>query len=73
MYRFLGLSVLVVVFVGCSNFKITPEICNDLSTQRDAVMPSECRVYLEEKADKAFNKVTESKKISDKDVLQYSK
>jgi len=73
MYRFLSLGVLVVIFAGCSNFKITAQICDNISTQQGAVIPTECKVYLEEKAKKAFDKVVDDKKVSDKDIIEYKK
>ncbi|QOP40222.1 hypothetical protein [Sulfurimonas marina] len=65
MYKLLILSLLV--FSGCSHFRITGTMCDNINTQ-GGEMPEECRAYDEKKADKAFNKVTEDKKVSNKDL-----
>lgn len=65
MIKLLFLALLI--FSGCSHFTITGTMCDNIKTQ-GGEMPQECREYEEEKADKAFHKVTEDKKVSDKDL-----
>ncbi|WP_457746831.1 hypothetical protein [Sulfurimonas sp.] len=71
MYKILILLAFVF-FANCSNIKITPVICEELASQPGAVIPDECRDYSEEEATKAFNKVVDEKKVSDKD-LEFSR
>ncbi|MFT7859722.1 MAG: hypothetical protein ABXS93_02175 [Sulfurimonas sp.] len=65
MTKLLILSLLL--FSGCSHFKVTGSMCDKIRTE-GGEMPQECREYDEAKADKAFNKVTEDKKVSNKDI-----
>ena len=53
---------------GCSYFTFNATICDQISRDPSAVVPQECKIYDEKKADKAFNKVVNEKKISDKDI-----
>lgn len=59
--------VLLLVFSGCSNIKVTGAMCEKIN-QEGGEVPQECQAYSQEKADKAFNKVTEDKKVSNKDI-----
>lgn len=66
MYK---LTTLIALFLsGCSNFTVNATICEQIASEPNAVVPQECRVYDEKEADKAFNKVVEEKKVSDKDI-----
>ena len=53
---------------GCSYFTFNATMCDQIASDPNAVVPQECKVYDEKKADKAFNKVVDEKKISDKDI-----
>lgn len=61
------LLLTVLFFSGCSYFKVTGTMCDNINTQSGEI-PKECREYSEEKADKAFHKVSEEKKVSNKDI-----
>lgn len=65
MYKLFILALLV--FSGCSKFTVTGTMCDNINRESPDI-PQECREYSEEKADKAFNKVTEKKKVSNKDI-----
>jgi len=72
------IKILILVFMtalafnACSNIKVTPVICEELASEPGAVMPTECKDYSEKEAEKAFNKVVDEKKVSDKD-LEFSR
>lgn len=66
MYKLLILISLI--FSGCASFTITATMCEQIASEPNAVMPQECRDYDEVKADKAFNKIVQEKKIADKDL-----
>jgi len=54
---------------GCANFKVTGSMCDQMvNEQPGSMIPKECRSYNEAEADKAFNKVVDEKKVSDKDI-----
>jgi len=66
MYKY---SIIVALALsGCSQFTVTGTICDQVASEPNSVMPAECRVYSEEKAEKAFDKVVDEQKISDKDL-----
>jgi hypothetical protein len=70
MYKILGL-IAIMIFGGCSGVKVTAAMCDKL--QQDAgEIPKECQNYSKKKAAKAFNKVSEDKKVSSKE-LEFSK
>jgi len=60
--------ILVFMMSGCSYFTFNATMCDQIASEPNAVMPQECRNYDEKKAEKAFNKVVEDKKIADKDL-----
>jgi len=66
MYKYLIASTLFLA--GCANFTVNGTMCDDVALQPNETIPQECRNYDEKAADKAFNKVVEDKKISDKDL-----
>jgi len=59
---------ITLAFSGCANFTINATMCDQIASEPNAVMPQECRDYSEKEADKAFNKVVDDKKVSDKDI-----
>jgi hypothetical protein len=60
--------ILAFMISGCSNFTFNATMCDEIASQPNSVMPQECRNYDEKKADKAFNKIVDEKKTSDKDI-----
>jgi hypothetical protein len=70
MYKLL--VFVVVAFSGCANFRVTAPICDQINPEAGNV-PQECRTYDKEKADKAFNKIEEDKRESDKDIIEFHK
>lgn len=55
-------------FSGCANFQINGTMCDQVANEPGQSVPTECRNYNEDEADKAFNKLVEEKKVSDKDI-----
>ena len=66
MYKIL--LPMVLLLGGCSNFTVNATMCDQIASEPNAVVPQECRDYSEKEADKAFNKVVDEKKVSDKDI-----
>jgi hypothetical protein len=64
------LALLVVLGVSaCSQVKITASMCDQIASDPSRPpMPQECRDYSKKEADKAFDKVVDEKKVSDKDL-----
>jgi len=64
------LALLVVLGVSaCSQVKVTASMCDEIASDPNhPPVPQECRDYSKKEADKAFDKVTDEKKVSDKDL-----
>ena len=69
MYK---IAILAGLFLNaCASFTVNGTICDSVGIGSDNNMqniPQECQDYDEKKADKAFNKVVQDKKVSDKDI-----
>ena len=66
MYKYIMFTALALS--GCANFTINSTMCDQVARDPGAKMPQECRNYNEKDADKAFHKVVQEKKVSDKDI-----
>jgi flagellar basal body-associated protein FliL len=66
MYKILIITALFLS--GCSHFRVTAAMCQKLESEPGATVPQECRAYSEKEADKAFNKVTDKKRVLDSDI-----
>ncbi len=66
MYKIVLLIALLLS--GCSNFTVNATMCDKVASEPGVTVPKECRNYNEKEADKAFNKVVDEKKVSDKDI-----
>ena len=54
---------------ACSGVTVTAAMCEEIANDPSAPqIPKECRAYSEKEAEKAFNKVVDDKKVSDKDI-----
>jgi len=72
MYKIVLTSLVALAFSACADIKITAAMCDKIESDPTAQVPQECRDYDKAKADKAFDKVTEEKKVSDKE-LEFSR
>ena len=68
MYKILLLALLLLTFSACSHFTVNAAMCDKIASEPGNTVPQECRNYSEEEAEKAFNKVVDEKKVSDKDI-----
>lgn len=66
MYKIL--LPLALALSGCSNFTLNATMCDKVASEHGTTVPQECRNYNEKEADKAFNKIANDKKVSDKDI-----
>lgn len=66
MYKYILFTALVLS--GCAYATINSTMCDQVARDPGATIPQECRDYNKKDADKAFHKVVEEKKISDKDI-----
>jgi len=67
------LIITAFVFTGCSNIKFSAAMCEKIASEPGAQIPQECRNYNEKEAKKAFDKVTNEKKQSTEDVVEFSR
>ena len=63
---------LVFVLAGCANMEFNAAMCNEIASDPHATMPKECRNYVEEEAQKAFDK-TKDKHESTENIIKFSK
>jgi hypothetical protein len=69
MYKFLIMATFALFLSACSGVKVTAAMCEELQKDPSAPpIPKECKDYSEEEAKKAFDKVVNEKKVSDKDI-----
>lgn len=66
MYKIL--LPMMLLLSGCSYFTVNATMCDQIASEPNAVMPQECRDYNKKEAERAFNKVVDEKKVSDKDI-----
>ena len=66
MYKFI--VVLALSLSGCSYVTFNAAMCDQIASDPHATVPQECRDYDKKQAEKAFNRVVDAKKVSDKDI-----
>ena len=62
----------ILAFAGCSNFTFNATMCDQIASEPGATVPKECMPYLEEEAQKAFDK-TKVKQESKEDIIEFTK
>ena len=64
---------LVAVFMlsGCSKYQVNGAMCEKITADPHKAIPEECRNYVEEEAQKAFDKT--DKKQSNEDIIEVTK
>ncbi len=69
MYK---IAMIIALFLSaCTKFTINSSMCDNVGTGSERSLDhitKECREYNEKDADKAFHKIVEEKKVSDKDI-----
>jgi hypothetical protein len=74
IYTLLYSILFSVLFTACSHFTFNAAMCDQIASEPNSVMPSECRNYNEEEAQKAFdNTKNETSKQEDERILEYHK
>ena len=61
---------LITVFMmsGCAGITINATMCDQIASEPGAVIPSECRNYVDEEAQKAFDNTKHQRDITDEDI-----
>ena len=70
MYRFY--LVAIFAFSGCSYFTFNATICEQIASDPQATIPTECRNYNEEEAQKAFDNVKNKTQTTDKEIIEFN-
>ena len=65
--------LLALLLSGCAKVGVNGTMCDEIAKDPNAVVPQECRKYNEKEAKKAFDKVVQEKKVSDKDIEFHQK
>ena len=71
MYKIVIITA--VLLSGCTNFKVTGTMCDEINKEPGVTVPAECQAYSEKKADKAFNKKRNEQIHSVEDILEFNK
>jgi len=71
MYKII--LVVASIFVGCSNITFNAAMCDKIASEPNAVIPQECRNYIEEEAQKAFDNTKHKQQSSDDDIIEFNK
>lgn len=61
----------MLLMSGCSGFTFNASMCEKIASEPNQVLPQECKNYNEEEAKKAFDKVKDKKKVSDKEIIEF--
>lgn len=62
----------ILTFTGCSNFTFNATMCDQIASEPGATIPKECMTYVEEDAQKAFDK-TKPKQESKEKIIEFTK
>jgi hypothetical protein len=69
MIKFLTALSLLFALNACSQIEVNATICQELRDDpAHPHIPKECKAYSQEEAKKAFDKVSDEKKVSDQDL-----
>ena len=71
MWKFYIIAVLF--FSGCSYFTFNKQMCNQIASEPNAVVPQECMQYSEEDAQKAFDNTKNKQETSNEDIIEFNK
>lgn len=63
----------MLALIGCSQFTINASMCNEIASDPHATMPEECRAYVDEEAQKAFDNTIHNKGNSDEEIIKFQK
>ena len=71
MYK---LSIITVLLLsGCSHFTFNKQMCEQIISEPNSVIPRECKPYVEEDAQKAFDNTKGKVQTSDEDIIEFNK
>ncbi|MBU1927623.1 hypothetical protein KKG77_01345 [bacterium] len=62
----------IFAFAGCSNMTFNANMCDKIASEPGATIPKECIPYIEEDAQKAFDK-TKVKQESKENIIEFTK
>ncbi|DAB30476.1 MAG TPA: hypothetical protein CFH84_03790 [Sulfurimonas sp. UBA12504] len=72
MKQYFILFLLAFMFAGCSNMTFNATMCDQIASEPGATMPKECMQYVEEDAQKAFDK-PKTKVENKENVIEFTK
>ncbi len=63
----------LLLLTGCSHFTFNAAMCDQIASDPHATMPEECRNYMDEDAQKAFDNTRHERKDFQKDEVEFNK
>jgi len=63
---------LALFFNGCSYFKYNATMCEDIASDPNSMLPSECKDYIEADATKAFNNTNKKDKDGSSNLIEFN-
>ena len=67
------LIVAVFILSGCSHFTFNKQMCKEIASEPNAVIPQECMQYNENDAKKAFDNTKNKQQTSKEDIIEFNK
>lgn len=65
--------VSLALFAGCSNITFNATMCEEIASDPHATMPQECRNYVEQEAQKAFDQTKHDRLEVHEDAVEFKK
>ena len=65
--------ITVFILSGCSHFTFNKQMCEQIASEPNAIIPQECMQYNEDDAKKAFEGTKNKQQTSDEDIIKFSK
>ena len=66
---------IITIFIlnGCSHFTLNKQMCEQIASEPNAIIPQECMQYNEDDAKKAFEGTKNKQQTSDEDIIEFNK
>ena len=71
MYKYYLIALFI--FSGCTNITFNAAMCDKIASEPNSVIPQECRNYIEEEAQKAFDNTKHNQESRDADIVEFNK
>ena len=69
MWKFYLIAILALS--GCSHFTFNKQMCTQIASEPNSVLPQECLPYIDEDAKKAFDNINKKLGTSNEDAIEF--